>query len=122
MARPRLRLLFCDHLNIARGKYLPAEKMEADGASRLAQALYGVHFDRDLLPAPGCRMMEGAPDMQAVYRKTDIRAGWESDTNVVVGDLQQWDGSELPMCGRSALKRAVNDWDKMRFSVKLMAA
>jgi glutamine synthetase len=119
MARPRLRLLFCDHLNIARGKYLPVEKMEADGASRFAQALYGVHFDRDLLPAPGCRMMEGAPDMQAVYRKTDIRAGWESDTNVVVGDLQQWDGYELPMCGRSALKRAVNDWDKLGLKARI---
>ena len=47
MSQERLRLLFCDHLNLARGKYLPAGKMEADGASRFAQALYGVHFDRD---------------------------------------------------------------------------
>ena len=69
----RLRLLFCDHLNLARGKYLPPEKMKSNGSSRFAQALFGVHFDRDLLPAPGSRMMEGAPDMMAVYKKADIR-------------------------------------------------
>jgi glutamine synthetase len=119
MARQRLRLLFCDHLNIARGKYLPAEKMKADGASRFAQALYGVHFDRDLLPAPGSRMMEGAPDMQAVYRKAEIRSGWEQDTKVVVGDLQQWDESPLPMCGRTALKKAVSDWSKLGLKAKV---
>ncbi len=61
MAKPRLRLLFCDHLNLARGKYLPAEKLKADGTSRFSQSLFGVHFDRDLLPSPGSRMLEGAP-------------------------------------------------------------
>ncbi len=113
MAKQRLRLLFCDHLNLARGKYLPADKMKSDGSSRFSQSLYGVHFDRDLLPSPGSRMMEGAPDMQAVYRKSEIRAGWEPDTKVVTADLQQWDGSPVPMCGRTALKNAVGDWGKL---------
>ena len=115
----RLRLLFCDHLNLARGKYLPADKMKADGASRFSQSLYGVHFDRDLLPSPGSRMMDGAPDMQAFYRQTDIRQGWQENTRVVVGDLQQWDGSELPMCGRTALKRAVADWQTLGLKAKI---
>jgi glutamine synthetase len=119
MAKDRLRLLFCDHLNIARGKILPAEKMKANGASRFAQALFGVHFDRDLLPAPGCRMMDGAPDMQAVYKKSEIRDGWEDGTKLVVGDLQQWDESPLPMCGRTALKRAVADWAKLGLKAKV---
>ena len=69
----RLRLLFCDHLNLARGKYLPGEKMKSDGFSRFAQAVYGVHFDRDLLPSPVSRMLEGAPDMMAAYKKAEIR-------------------------------------------------
>ena len=115
----RLRLLFCDHLNLARGKYLPAEKMKANGSSRFAQALYGVHFDRDLLPAPGCRMMEGAPDMMAVYKKADIRASWRADEKLVVGDLQEADGSPLPMCGRTALKKAVSDWGKLGYTAKV---
>jgi glutamine synthetase len=119
MAKPRLRLLFCDHLSIARGKYLPTEKLRNNGSSRFAQALYGVHFDRDLLPAPGARMMDGAPDMQAVYSKADIQKGWQEDTRVVVGDLQQWDGSPLPMCGRTALKKAVKEWDKLGLKAKI---
>jgi glutamine synthetase len=116
---PRLRLLFCDHLNLARGKYLPADKMKADGSSRFAQALFGVHFDRDLLPAPGARMMEGAPDMMAVWKKTDIRDGWQDNTKVVVGDLKQSDGSPLLTCGRTALKRAVADWGQQGLSPKI---
>jgi glutamine synthetase len=119
MAKPRLRLLFCDHLSIARGKYLPNEKLSSNGSSRFAQALYGVHFDRDLLPAPGARMMDGAPDMQAVYTKADIQKGWDENTRVVVGDLQNWDGSPLPMCGRTALKRAVKDWGSLGLKAKV---
>jgi glutamine synthetase len=119
MPKPRLRLLFCDHLNLARGKYLPADKMKSDGISRFAQALYGVHFDRDLLPSPGSRMLEGAPDMQAFYRKAEVRDGWEPDTKVVTADLQQWDGSPVPMCGRTALKKAVNDWSKLGYKAKV---
>lgn len=119
MSKDRLRLLFCDHLNLARGKYLPGDKMKADGSSRFAQALYGVHFDRDLLPSPGSRMMEGAPDMMAVFKKADIRAGWQDGTKLVVGDLQQADGSPVPMCGRTALKRAVADWQKLGLTPKV---
>jgi glutamine synthetase len=119
MAKPRLRLLFCDHLNLARGKYLPAGKMKTDGASRFSQSTFGVHFDRDLLPSPGSRMMEGAPDMQAVYRKADIRPGWQPDTKVVVGDLLQSDGSPVPMCGRAALKRAIGDWEALGLKPKV---
>ncbi len=118
-SKDRLRLLFCDHLNLARGKFLPGEKMKADGSSRFAQALYGVHFDRDLHPSPGSRMMEGAPDMMAVYKKSEIRESWDDNTKLVVADLQQSDGSPLPMCGRTALKKAVGDWQKLGFTPKV---
>jgi glutamine synthetase len=114
----RLRLLFCDHLNLARGKYLPAGKI-GDGASRFSQATFGVCYDKDLIPAPGSRMLEGAPDMQAVYRAEDIRSGWEPDTKVVIGDLMQADGSPVPMCGRQALKRAVKDWEALGLKAKV---
>lgn len=114
----RLRLLFCDHLNLARGKYLPGEKLKADGSSRFSQSLFGVHFDRDLHPSPGSRMMEGAPDMKAVFKKADIRASWRDNEKVVVADLEQADGSQLPMCGRTALKKAVADWSKLGLKAK----
>ncbi|MDE2444531.1 MAG: glutamine synthetase [Alphaproteobacteria bacterium] len=119
MNNDRLRLLFCDHLNLARGKYLPGEKMKSNGSSRFAQALFGVHFDKDLLPSPGSRMLEGAPDMVAVYKKSEIRAGWQESTKVVVADLQQADGTPVPMCGRTALKKAVKDWQKHGFTPKV---
>ena len=114
----RLRLLFCDHLNLARGKYLPASKI-GDGASRFAQATYGVCYDKDLIPAPGSRMLEGAPDMQAVYKASDIREGWEPDTKVVIGDLYQADGSPVEMCGRQALKRAAKEWQALGLTPKI---
>jgi glutamine synthetase len=117
--KQRLRLLFCDHLNLARGKYLPSDKMKSDGSSRFAQALYGVHFDRDLHPSPGSRMLEGAPDMMAVYRKAEIRPSWRDGEKVVVADLQEYDGKPLPMCGRSALKKAVAEWNTLGLIAKV---
>ena len=47
----RLRALFCDHLSIMRGKYLPGSKA-TDGHPRFCQSTFGVHYDRDLLPSP----------------------------------------------------------------------
>ena len=105
----RLRLLFCDHLNLARGKYLPASKI-GDGGSRFCQSTFGVTYDKDLLPSPGSKLLEGLPDMEARYRAADIRNGWEPDTKVVVGSLFQTDGTPVAQCGRGALQRAVADW------------
>lgn len=105
----RLRLLFCDHLSIARGKYLPASKI-GDGVSRFARPVFGTHYDKDLLNAPGSMMMQGLPDMEARYLGSEIREGWESDTKMVIGDLYDTDGKPLELCGRGALKRAVAAW------------
>ncbi|MGC1439307.1 MAG: hypothetical protein WA888_01745, partial [Burkholderiaceae bacterium] len=66
----RLRMLFCDHLNLARGKYLPASKI-GDGSSRFCQSLFGVTYDKDLLPSPGSKMLEGLPDLEARYLMSD---------------------------------------------------
>lgn len=109
MSKDRLRVLFCDHLNVARGKYLPAWKI-GDGATRFCRGTFGVTYDMGLIPAPGAMMLEGLPDMEVIYRADEIRAGWEGATRIVVGDLHASDGTPLPMCGRGALKRAIADW------------
>jgi glutamine synthetase len=114
----RLRLLFCDHLNLARGKYLPAGKI-ADGSARFCQGVFAIGYDKDLLAAPGSRMPEGLPDMDAVYRAADVRHGWEPDTKVVVADLQESGGAPLPLCGRGLLKRTVRDWQALGYSPKV---
>lgn len=114
----RLRLLFSDHLGLARGKYLPASKI-GDGASRFCRGTFGVSFDKDLLPAPGAMMLEGLPDMEARWRAEDIRAGWEERTRVVVGDLHDTAGAPLPLCGRGALRRAVAAWEARGLSPRV---
>jgi glutamine synthetase len=107
----RLRAMFCDHLSIMRGKYLPAAKMR-DDESRFAQPTFSVHYDKDLLlEAPGTKCLEGIPDMALRWKGDEIRQGWEPATRVVLGDLYQNDGTPLPLCPRGALKRAVAAWE-----------
>ncbi len=116
---PRLRAMFCDHLSIMRGKYLPASKMK-DDESRFARPTFSVHYDKDLLiEAPGTMCLEGIPDMALRWRADEIRAGWEPNTKVVTGDLYGGDGTPLPMCPRGALKRAVAAWEAIGLTPKV---
>lgn len=114
-APERLRLLFCDHLSIARGKYIPWREGRG-GAARFCRGTFGVTFEKELIPAPGAAVLEGLPDMEAVFQADDVRPGWQPRTRMAVGDLKANDGSPLPMCGRSALKRAVADWQALGYT------
>ena len=76
----RLRAMFCDHLSILRGKYLPNSKIGTD-SSRFCRSTFGVHYDKDLLDAPGAMMMQGLPDMELRWNEGDIREGWERSTH-----------------------------------------
>ncbi|WP_149589624.1 glutamine synthetase family protein [Tabrizicola flagellatus] len=106
----RLRAMFCDHLSLMRGKYLPAHKLKSDG-TRLARPTFSVHWDKDLiLDAPHTKCREGIPDMELRWVAEEIRDGWEPDTKVVTGDLYDSEGQRIPLCPRGALKRAVADW------------
>ncbi len=106
----RLRALFCDHLSILRGKYLPAAKIRTD-ETRFAQPTFAVHYDKDLLlDAPGALCRHGLPDMELRWQAGDIREGWEPQTKIVLGDLYDGHHAPLPLCPRGALKRAVQAW------------
>ena len=106
----RLRAMFCDHLSLMRGKYLPASKLRSD-STRLAQPTFAVHWDRDLiLDAPHTKCRAGIPDMELRWAEAEIRPGWEKDTKVVTGDLYDGQGLPLALCPRGALKRAVAAW------------
>lgn len=114
----KLRALFCDHLSVMRGKYLStAKSIPTD--TRFCRSTFGVHYDRDLLPAPGTMMMEGLPDMELHWSKTDIRDGWEDGTKIVLGDLNDSHGIPLSLCPRSALKRAIQGWETLGYSPKI---
>ena len=108
--RDRLRAIFCDHLSIIRGKYLPNSKIGNDN-TRFCRSTFGVHYDRDLLPAPGSLMMHGLPDMELIWEEQNIRDSWDEQTKIVIGDLFDDKGAPLSLCPRGALKRAVKVWE-----------
>jgi glutamine synthetase len=115
----RLRVLFCDHLSIPRGKYLPASKI-GNGATRFARPTYAVHYDKDLLlDAPHTGVREGLPDMELRWQEAEIRHGWEPNTRVAIGDLFDVAGAPLPLCGRTALKRAIAAWQARGLTPKV---
>ncbi|MGH1415216.1 MAG: glutamine synthetase [Pelagimonas sp.] len=116
--KDRLRPMWCDHLSILRGKYLPGSKI-GDGETRFSQTVFGVHYDKDLLDAPGAKMMDGMPDMVMRWRGDEIRDGWERSTKIVLGDLFDGAGEPLGLCPRGALKRAVADWGKHGLAPKV---
>lgn len=113
-ARQRLRVLFCDHLSIARGKYVPWQ-VGRDGGARFCRGTFGVTYEKELIPVPGAQVMEGLPDMEAAFRADEVRPSWQPNTQVVIGDLKANDGSPLALCGRSALKKAVADWRQLGY-------
>ena len=110
--KDRLRTMWCDHLSIMRGKYLPNGKI-GDGSTRFCRSTYGVHYDKDLLDAPGAMMKQGLPDMELRWKAEDIRDGWERSTKVVLGDLYDHEGRLLDLDGRGALKRACAAWGEL---------
>ena len=111
MSNERLRVLMCDHLNLARGKYLPASKI-GNNSTRVCQGTFGVTYDKDLIPAPGSKVLEGLPDLEIRYEASDIRDSWEDNTKIVVGDLYE-ESEPFGACGRQALKRAIADWNAL---------
>ena len=83
----RIRVLFSDHLGLARGKYQPINTA-AGGEAKFCISLYGLTYDKQLLPAPGSGLLEGLPDVVAKYNKEDIRPSWEADTGIVIPDIE----------------------------------
>ena len=106
----KVRVLFCDQLNLARGKYLP-ENFANQGEARLCKGVYAVTYSRQLVAAPGAGVEEGLPDVAMHFDPTEYRIGWEDDTLVAIADI--YDGEQPSgLCGRSALKKAINAWRK----------
>lgn len=112
----RIRILICDHLNLARGKYIPAEHPAE--SIQLCLGLYALGYSREMVAAPGGGMLDGFPDMTASFSKDNLRPGWEDGVAVVVADLYS-ENKHLPLCPRAALKRAEDKWNETGFQVKV---
>ena len=113
----RIRVLCADHLNLARGKYVPVG-MAKKGEMNACIGIYAVDYKRDLINAPGSGMEQGLPDLKAIYNTNHIRPSWEQDTGIVVADLYS-NGEPLPLCGRSLLKKTLADWEALGCNVNI---
>ena len=110
----RLRVLWPDHLGLARGKYVPA-RLAANGV-RHCTGTWALGYDREMTPeTTGSRWHEGLPDFDATYDLDDIRPGWEPGTRVVVADLKEH-GEDFAVSPRAALRRAIADWETLGYS------
>lgn len=112
----RIRVLWPDHLGLARGKYLPVRYAERGAFHCLA--LFALGYDKEMIPAPGTRMLEGLPDLHATFDLDDVRTGWEPNTGVAVADIS-FQGEPVPMSSRHALRRAVAAWEDLGYTPKL---
>ena len=112
MEQQRLRLLFADQLNTARGKYIRLESVKEKGESSvgICRSLYGVSYDCDLLPVTGAAVLEGIADMEMRFDRNSLRPGWERNTVVAIPDLYDTQGKPLDLDGRGALRRAIGRW------------
>ena len=104
----RCRILFADQLNLARGKYVPMSQARK-GRARLCVGTYAVTYDKQMIAAPGGGVLEGLPDMEIAFDPDDLRKSWEPGTAIALGELHGPHGP-FPLCGRSALKRAITAW------------
>ena len=86
----RIRVLWPDHLGLARGK--TAARLAEHGTNHCTGVRLG--YDRSMVPAPGSGMLEGFPDLHASFDLADTRPGFEDRTRVVVADITK-DGEEM---------------------------
>ncbi len=111
----RVRVLWPDHLGLARGKYVPASL--ADKGVRHCTGLWALGYDRGMTPeTPGSHWNEGLPDLEATFEMSELRPGWEPGTRVVVADLVR-EGEPVAVSPRAALRRAITDWKQMGYDV-----
>ena len=108
----RTRVMFCDMLNLPRGKYVPVE-VAAGGAVGFARSVFAVTYDRDLLKLPGAGFYDGLPDMQ-LRLDNQRRLGWQANTDIAIGDLYA-DDQPFGLCARTQLKRCVSEWQQLGY-------
>lgn len=112
----RLRLLWPDHLGLARGKYLTPGKA-AEGTAHCI-SLFTLGFDREMTPHDAGFFWQGLPDCDATYDQGAIRPGWQPGTAVVVPDITR-NGAPVPVAPRNVLKDAIAKWQSHGLNPKV---
>jgi len=104
----RVRVLFADQLNLARGKYVPMSEARK-GHTRLCVGTYALTYKRQLVAAPGGHLLDGLPDMELVFDAERLRPCWDGRSQIALANAH-FQGAPFPLCGRSALMRAIAAW------------
>jgi glutamine synthetase len=104
----RLRLLWPDHLGLARGKYLTPEKATSGTAHCIS--LFTLGFDREMTPHDGGLFWQGLPDCDARFDESSVRPGWQEGTAVVIPDIVRG-GVPVPLAPRNVLLDAIARWE-----------
>ncbi len=112
----RVRLLWPDHLGLARGKYLPMRL--ADQGTNHVVTTFGLGYDRTIRDVSGGYLHHGLPDVHSSI-DSDLRPSWEDDrTAVAIGHLTLGD-EPYPVAARHVLQRAIADWAALGYTVKV---
>ncbi len=112
----RLRVLWADHLGLARGKYLPWRI--ADRGTAFCIGTYLLDYQRVIHAVPVGVDVTGLPDIDAVYELHDVRPSWEPGTGVVMADLE-FHHEPYAVSARGALRRAIADWNALGYQPKI---
>ncbi len=113
----RIRVMWPDHLGLARGKYLPARI--ADRGTAHCVTTFALGYDRSLIPAPGSYLFEGLRDVISTFDQDAVHPGWEDDhTGVAVGH-PPFEGEPYTYSARHALQKAVTDWEDLGYRPKV---
>lgn len=113
----RIRMLWPDHLGLARGKYVPARL--ADRGSAFCVTTFAMAYDRDLIDAPHAYLVDGLKDVHGNLDLDTVRPSWEDDrTGVAVADLTLGEGP-YEASSRVALSRSIAKWGDLGYRVKV---
>lgn len=113
----RVRMLWPDHLGIARGKYMPG-RLASNGTGHCAST-FALGYDRSLIPAPGAYLLEGLRDVRSQFDPADLRPSWEDDrSGVAVCDLYL-DDELYTFAPRFVLHKAIEDWKALGYRIKV---
>lgn len=112
----RYRVLWPDHLGLARGKYLPA-RVAGNGTS-FCLGVYLQGYDKAINMVETGVDPTGFPDLDATFDIADARPGWEEGTGVVVADLS-FNGEPFETSSRRVLQKAIADWEALGYTAKV---
>ena len=112
----RYRILWPDHLGLARGKYLP--RRSAANGTAFCVGVFLQGYDKGIYEVETGIDPTGFPDLEATYDMADVRPCWEPDTGVVIADLE-FGHEPFAASARETLRRAVADWEALGYTPQI---